>query len=154
MAMKMANSFAELEKLIRASVNNVLENEVAEAVKIEISNQVEETVYSAYPTPKIYERRGLGIGNQGLGDISQMNSTVVNGVLEVTDDADPKVFGNNGLDNNFSLAYNINEGYGSQEEDWNKPRDFIGATIEELERNKAHVKYMKQGLQDRGFDVV
>ena len=160
----MAGSIAEqlklIEKQIQKQINDVLNKEVAEAVKDEIVMAVDDVVYgSGIPTE--YVRRGLSTSSNGLGGKSQMHHTVnTNGVLTVTDDADfnhdfaKNNHGYGTIDMSKSLTENIEYGYGSKSEWWNEPRPFIKKAKDNLKSNKYHVERMKEGLVKRGFKVV
>lgn len=142
------DSWSALEKHIRKQVNDVLDKEVANAVKDEIIMSVDEVVYGS-GSPLVYERRGLSPNSEGLGGRSQMHHTVSqDGVLEVTDDAEAK----NDWDMNLTEA--IEYGYSNRETWYNQPRPFMENARENLRDGKYHVERMKEGLEKRGFKVL
>ena len=153
--MAVHNSFESLIKELKAIADAALADEVAKEVKSVESKKVEQTVYGA-GLPTMYQRRGVGEGTQSLGDVSQMNHSVINGVLEVTNDAEAYYpdNANGGLNNDWSLAQNIEEGYAGRDTWYSEARPFISDTIDELARSNAHVEAMKRGLKKRGLGVV
>lgn len=152
--MAVHKGFKLLEKEIRKLINETLDDDVATTVKDVNSQEVEKTVYSA-GDPIIYQRRDARFGTGSLGDPNEMNHTVRNGVLKVTNDAEPYYSDSeNGLNNNWSLAENIEWGYGDRENWYNQPRPFTENTKEELLSSKKHIEAMKRGLKKRGVDVI
>jgi len=145
---------------IQKQVNDSLKKEVASHVKEKISNHVQTDVYSAYPNPIEYERRNLQNGS--LGDIKQMESNLINdGVLKITDNADfnhefaSSHGGYGDIDLSKSLSYNIEYGYGSKNQPWNEPRDFMNETKKDIKSNNSHVEVLKGALRKRlGNDMV
>ena len=135
-------------------INESLKTEVAKTVKDEIALAVDRIIYEPNQ-PRVYERRGIGLQNGGLADQTQMEDVLEsNGVLVVTNNAQPKVTGEyNGLDSDKSLAENIVKGYGSKDKWWNEPRDFIQSAKEEMQETKSHVQALVNGLIERGIDV-
>jgi len=154
------DQLARIHAKIQKQVNDSLKKEVATHVKEKISNHVQTDVYSAYPNPIEYERRNLQNGS--LGDIKQMESNLINdGVLKITDNADfnhdfasmyDRGYGD--VDLSKSLAYNIEYGYGSKNQPWNEPRDFIAETKKDIKNSNSHVEVMKNALRKRLGDVV
>lgn len=142
------STIAQLEKFLQQKINDVLNNEVARAVKEEILMAVDEVIYRPQE-PERYKRRGLTTSSTGLGGITQMHHTMQNGVLEVTDDAKPF----NKWDNGYTLAENIEYGYGQRDTWYNKPRPFIEHARGKLRSNKYHIFAMKEGLGKKGLDV-
>jgi len=127
--------------------NDIMNNEVATAIKEQISKSVEDVVYAA-GEPMIYQRRNLINGS--LGDPLVMNHTIEGNTLIVTDDADYN--SQYDIAGNKTLAYNIEKGYGDRDEWWKMPRPFIKNTMSELIANKRHVIAMKKGLRRYGLD--
>ena len=146
---KTVSSWSQLQKVIQEKIDSSLENEVAEHTKDEIQSSLSEVVYSSYE-PKIYERRKYGDG--GLGDRETMDSKLVkSGELEVIPNALSKTGG--GLDNDYSLAYNIVYGYGNRNQPWNKPRDFVENARENLRNDGSLREVMVDALRKRGLDA-
>lgn len=130
----------DLFKRIEKDIQETLVNEVAEVVKDEMKQAIDDTVYSAY-TPEYYKRRG----EQG-GLLDEDNITVTeleNGIL--LRNTAPLDNGNT----NYDLDRIIIDGSGNQ------PfcRDYIEELEERLEDNKAHIEAMVQGLKKKGYDV-
>lgn len=151
-------SLKELEVYLQAKINQTLNNQVASAVKEQIAESVIDVVYMA-GEPVKYERRNLHSGS--LGDTTQMNHTVGDGVLEVTDDADfnndfanrSDTWGYGSISYGRTLAENIAYGYGDQMDWWNKPRNFMEDAKNKLRVNKKHVEAMRKGLSGTGVKV-
>ena len=152
----------ELEQFLQMQIDSVLEHEVAQIAKDEMQIAVNNVVYGA-GDPTEYVRRGGnaygGMGNTvntgSLADQSQMEATVKDGVLEITNIAEfNHEFalthnGYGGVDRFKSLAQNIIEGYQSKKAWWNEPRPFITEAINQLESGNEHVEAMKEGLQKK-----
>ena len=142
-----SGSLKAIVQHIQESVNKTLEVDVAPVVKKHISDSVVENVYSK-GTPVEYSRRGeYESGYEGSGslrDPEEMESDVVNGVLEVSDEASPKKM--EGWEYG-SLSEAISYGYGDESNWWNEARSFIPEASQKLESDKAHVKALKKGLQ-------
>ena len=149
MTSKTFKNWAEIEKYLKKEIDNILGKEVLEVVQDEMIQAVDSVVYDA-GTPLYYQRRGLSEYSLGLGGRQQMDGVVNNGTLEVTNNAPPQ----NEFNNDKSLAYNIEYGYGSKDQWFNVSRPFIQTTKENLKRNKNHVEAMKEGLVKRGLKVV
>jgi len=145
---KPASSWSELKKLLQPIVNEVMLDEVSTTAKLEEQEHVQEDIYNS-GSPIFYQRRGFGVGSRGLGDISQMESTLIeNGTIEIVNNAKPQSNWNTPK----SLATNIEMGYG---EDWySVPRPFQQRTVESLKQNKNHVTALKTGLVKRGLTVI
>ena len=130
----------DLFKRIEKDIQETLVNEVADTVKDEMKQAIDDTVYSTYE-PEYYKRRG----EQG-GLLDEDNITVTeleNGIL---------LRNTAPLDNDdaaYDLDHIVIDGSGNQP----FPRDFIEETKERLEDNKAHVEAMVQGLKKKGYDV-
>ena len=144
--------------MIMAKVNSALEQEVAEMVKGKISQHTQTDVYDKYD-PVFYKRRYYDSG--GLGDETRMDAKLVSdGVLQVEDNNDfnhPWAYTHDGygdINTNKSLSYNIEFGYGSMDEPWNKPRPFIEKTREDIQSNSLHTKTLKSALKTRGLEVL
>jgi len=144
-----ASTLAELEKLILAKVASAQNVEVAQTVKIETQKAVDEKIYKS-GNPVWYDRRDLTNGS--LGDTNEMNHDVnISGSeisLKVWDEAKSKLPWD--LDLTSAMVY----GYGSKDQWWNEPRDFLETARENMENSKSHVDAMKAGLIRQGLIVV
>lgn len=156
----------ELNAQIKAQLESVMRNEVAQVAKETESDMVEKEVYDRYrPTedgePWIYKRRGTDQGSGGLGDINQMETSVsrtVHGVeMTVANHATgqqesgmeiaPLVEGGDGA---HGLQYqHKGDGTGN----YLKPRPFQEEAQTELENSGKAVDALKRGLRARGVDV-
>lgn len=136
----------EIQERLQSKIDDCLNKEVAQLVKEEISHAVETEVYAA-GTPEVYQRRGSPgnfMGTGSLGDPQEMFHTVSNGILKVTDDAQPFNPGF-GLDLDEAITY----GYGNKNKWWNKPRPFLSEAVENMKTTNSHVEVMKEGLEKR-----
>lgn len=134
------NNLNALLNHIEKDIQGVLETDVAEEVRNNMQDSIDENVYDVY-TPEYYQRR---MENGGLADKDNMEATISGNVLTVRDVAP--------LDNgrtDHELDRIIVEGLGKQP----FPRDFYGGTAERLEDNGEHIKAMKDGLRKRGYTV-
>ncbi|MDD4804544.1 MAG: hypothetical protein PHN69_05150 [Candidatus Pacebacteria bacterium] len=161
---KAFDNWDDLEKYLKKTIDNILENEMAKQVKDEMQTAISDVVYDA-GTPKKYVRRGNNeFGRMGntdgtgsLADKREMPHTVKDGLLEVANDAERNKkydFAGKGYDTSKSLAENIISGYGDRDDWYNEPRDFIGETVKNIKSSKSHIKVMKEALIDKGFNVL
>lgn len=155
LANKSFTSLSQLNAYLQTKINDALNKEVAEQVKSEIQTAVSERIYQS-GTPEWYIRRGGnqygGMGNSlgtgSLGDPDEMHHTINSGVLEVTDEAKSKM----PWDRDLSEA--IIMGYGSGNEWFNEPRDFLETARENMREDKSFVEAMKEGLIRQGLEVI
>ncbi len=147
----MSKSFkliSELNKYLQTKINEAMQDEVAIAGKLEEQEHVQTDIYNS-GSPIFYKRRGFSPGSEGLGDINEMESTLIaDGTIEIVNKAEPKAY----WDTPNSLATNIEMGYG--DEWYSVSRPFQQRTVESLGQNKNHVKALKTGLLKRGLTVV
>jgi len=135
-----------IEARLQKQIDDCLNKEVAQLVKEEISHAIETEVYAA-GTPEVYQRRGSPgnfMGTESLGDPQEMHHTVLDGVLEVTDDAQPFNPGF-GLELDEAITY----GYGGKNRWYNKARPFENVAVENMKQTNSHVEVMKEGLEKR-----
>ena len=161
MIVKEVNKIASLQQQllkiqlhIQKQINDSLKKEVSTMVKEKIQKHVASDVYAVYPNPIEYERRQFENGS--LGDTKQTSSTLINdGVLKITDNADfnhdfaSSHGGYGDVDLSKSLSFNIEYGYGTLDQPWNKPRQFIKGTREDIKDSNSHVETMKNALRRR-----
>lgn len=153
-------SIDDLMKYIQTAVTDSLQNETKEAVREEYKARINEDVYKSY-TPSIYPRRGENGGL--LADENIIGEMLDGNTLSVRDVAVPNVSLTDPKtpytpDNDTRFASWIEEGnvpniFNDGNYAWMEPRPFTQNTINELERNKAHVEAMKKGLKIRGIDT-
>lgn len=156
------NNLNDLFKHLQKKVTDTMNDEVAYIVKFEEQRQIEDSVYSVYPQPYVYERRRFNDG--GLQDIEMMVSTVSiqgnNVVLSVVNEARGKD------QEDLYLAplveYGDNTGHGEYQYKYNRDmtswqylqsRPFTSNTIEALRRSGAHIKAFKDGMRSRGIRI-
>lgn len=148
--MATVRSISELQEKIKDTINKALENEVSNVVKHNMQDAIQTQVYAAY-SPKEYERRGT------LGSTAYMVSELVeDGVLSTTTNApsSPSIISGEVSD---MLGHWVNYGEVSTilgAGPWVFPRDFISATVENLNGNKEHVNALREGLNNQGIRVV
>ena len=148
MASKQFTNTSSLIAYLQTIVNETMIDEVATAGKLEEQEHVQTDIYNS-GSPILYKRRGFAFGSEGLGDINEMESTLIeNGTIEIVNRAEPKAY----WDTPNSLATNIELGYG--EEWYSVSRPFQQRTVESLKQNKKHVSALKAGLVKRGLTVV
>ena len=148
-----------IEQQIKKQVNDCLRKELAKHVKEEIQTAVSTEIYNS-GIPEIYNRRGgndyggMGAvnGSGSLGDVQQMNHSVLNMTLKVTDDAkrnDDYDYAGYGYDLGKSLLENMQMGYGNKIFWWNKPRPILSVAKQHMRETGVHVEVMKDALQKR-----
>jgi len=148
LASKQFTNTSSLIAYLQTIVNETMIDEVATAGKLEEQEHVQTDIYNS-GSPILYKRRGFAFGSEGLGDINEMESTLIeNGTIEIVNRAEPKAY----WDTPNSLATNIELGYG--EEWYSVSRPFQQRTVESLKQNKKHVSALKAGLVKRGLTVV
>lgn len=140
---------------IKKSINNALENNVAPLVEKTMDEKIDSEVYDVY-TPKGYKRR------YELGNTNNISSELVkDGVLFTKNTANPSpsVIGTPYSASGSTIFPEwVNDGevpniFNSNDYPWMHPRDFIAATIEELESTGAVATAMAKGLQASGISV-
>lgn len=148
MANNTASTWSQLVKILQPIINEAMLDEVATTAKLEEQEHVQTDIYNS-GSPIFYKRRGFGLGSGGLGDINEMESTLIaDGTIEIVNKSEPQA----PWDTPNSLATNIEQGYGK--EWYSVSRPFQQRTIESLEQNKKHVTALKAGLVKRGLTVV
>ena len=150
-------NLSELISYVKKQASDVLQNEVAEVVKQNMSETIIEETYTAYESEAIepYERRGL---DGGLADTSNM-------VVERIDDTTIIIRNLTPGNDSYSIYTDgpidriIVYGTGYQ---WDRskiyrlqpfPRDFYAGTKARLEKNKNHIIAFKNGLKKRGLNI-
>ena len=92
---------------------------------------------------------GNPLSTGSLADQNEMEATLIqDGVLEVVDNAEPS------SDYDMDLDIAIEYGYGTRDKWYNQPRPFMETAKNNMRRSKSHVDAMKEGLQNRGLNVV
>jgi tRNA/tmRNA/rRNA uracil-C5-methylase (TrmA/RlmC/RlmD family) len=137
MAKNMKELAKQIEKLAAQSMQN--SGNVKATVVKEGRNQVEETVYSVY-NPKVYDR---------TGDLKEQwdyeNTKDGIAVFNYREDDDT------GKDIVQVVTSGI--GYDYDFEYAGKPRDFIGATVNELEKGNELTNALKKDMKSSGLKV-
>ena len=156
----MNKAYSDIELLLKdvqSDIEDVLMNEVMDAVRDVEMEHVRNDVFSVY-NPSIYMRRSSG----GIDDPENVKGTVKNGVLTVRNDT-PFNTDYNSRNKGIGLAYMIEEG-GNSEHDYeygfrsieapfSQPRPFIQNTIDELDRTDAIEKALQKGLKRHDIDL-
>ena len=157
--MTIREALKKANESIQKNIADILDNEVAEAVRKEEISTIISVVYGVY-TPKMYRRRGDG---GGMGDPYNIEHEVKDGVLTVVNKTDPNPGGtiNNDLVTTGKYLDKLIEyGHGSSGGFYDfpkagaafmKPRPFTQRTIENLRNNKAHVDAFREGFKRIGY---
>lgn len=148
------NNVDSLKKYLLQNISKVLQNEVADAVKKEESNQVKK-YYNEF-TPDIYIRRK---DSGGLSDIRNMVTRVrplVNGVNLIIQNITPgnSKYGNHPNDQYIADIIYSGKGYqyhGRWSEYYERPRPINEDTVSELIRTRRHLSALVEGLQRLGI---
>lgn len=130
---------AELQRRINVAQTT----DVAPTVREEIKDQIEQVVYSVYD-PKEYERQK---DDGGLTDDENIDTYMT--------DATTLVVESNRFDGNKNVGEVVTTGQGySHSFPYNGvARDYVGATIDELEATNAHVVALARGLKKIGLEI-
>ena len=145
----------DLLKELEADIEDTLMHEVLDTVKEIELRHVEEDVFDVY-SPKIYERRGMGMG--GIDDSDNIVGTVENMELEV-ENITPFASGYGTWNRSVGLAELINDGNSTSgcfydyPGEFNQPRPFLDNTIEEIERTDDVENALAKGLNKRKWTV-
>ena len=141
-------------KDLKSDIEDVLLDEVLNEVKEIELRHVQDDVFSAYPSPKIYQRRAVG----GIDDPENIVGEVNDMVLEVENTTrfnDDYGTYNHGQ----GLADLINAGSGRSgfyydyPGEFEKERPFLDNTEEEIERTSSVENALEKGLKKRGYDI-
>lgn len=127
---------------------------LTEVKRIELEH-VHNDVFSAYPSPKIYQRRAAG----GIDDEQNIVGTVKNMELEI-DNITEFDDGYGTYNSGKGLPDLINEGSGGQSGfyydymgEFEQARSFLDNTEEEIERTNSVENALANGLKKRGYDI-
>lgn len=151
----------DLEKYLQAKINKSLQTEVFEEVRDVEQKNIDQTVYDSY-TPKVYERREILDGL--IADKNIEGALVRDGVLKVKNVASPSpsLIGDNPQTpfptwveyGKSPMVHGIDkDNFYIDKSERFPARPFTRNTIDDLERNKQHVKAMKNGLKKQGLDI-
>ncbi|ALS22313.1 hypothetical protein [Paenibacillus naphthalenovorans] len=145
MANKNFTNLNDLFKYIHSENSKVLQNEVADAVKQQMHEVIEEVTYEQY-TPTQYVR------THELSNIANMEVTVIdNDTIQII---------NTRHDGDRDVARIVAKGIGYS---WVNSaiyraqpfeRNFYEDTINFLKHNGRHIESYKRGMKKRGFDVI
>jgi hypothetical protein len=140
----------ELNKTLQQYVQSALENEVAEAVKDEMVDQIDEVVYAAYTPYNLAGTDHHYHRTYKLKDRDSMKSTMPNNntleVENIREGAETVITG-------VGYTWGKNSGYVRDLDAEIGARDFIQGTRNSLSNNKAHVKALKDALRKKGIRV-
>ncbi len=142
--------------MIKNYITPALENEVSDAIKDTESDVIEREVYSVFK-PIYYDRRGSTGG--GLGSTDNMYAeSFVNGntvSLSVENQTPPNDNYKHRKFSQYSVAESVEtgKGYDYFPNGEMESRPFTQKTIEELKRNKQHIKALKKSLERRGLKI-
>ena len=150
------NSILELEKWLLPKLQSVMQNEVAEVIKKEESNQIKQKLYAEFE-PLAYERRK---DNDGLSDVRNMIATTKTNIHGVTTVIENMTKGNPkyGYKPNDEYIAGIiaNGGHYQYHSDvtspyYERPRLVNTYTVEALQGNRRHISAIIEGLQKYGI---
>lgn len=148
-------SFNDLQKYIKKEIQASLIDEVAEVIKDEIQSSISDEVYASY-NPIVYKRRGYtngGLGDKDTMDVQMFNDSTIKIISNAERNLDYK-FAGIGYDVKKSFVENIVEGYGDRSTTWNRPRDFLEETRNNLKENKHHIEALKDSLEKKGIKTI
>lgn len=159
---KTFKSLNDLFKYIEKNVTEIMEKDVAQAVKDEQQRQINDLVYEAYE-PYVYQRRMWS--NGGLGDEEVMVATIGKTADGVVLSVVNLARGSN--QEHLYIAplveYGHDNGHGKYQHPYNRDntawkflrsRPFTEATIDALKKSGLHIEVMKQELNRRGIKTV
>ena len=140
----------DLCKYVQKKIDDALCKDVSESVTDSIVNSVQEVVYAVY-NPVMYARRGIngGLADRrnikcdliGPGILEAENVTPFNGRNDYADTLSEVIISGSGY------MYHPNAGVGEYE----RPRDFISESKEDLLLSKKHILALKKGLRRNGI---
>jgi hypothetical protein len=144
----------ELFNDIHKDINDVLQKEVMDEVKMIEMYYIKHDVLNSY-SPKIYNRRSSG----GIDDESNIQGRLV-ADMELEVDNVTRFSGGYGTHNSgVGLADLINEGDGSggyyydYAGNFNRARPFLDHTLEDVENTNAIDITLEKGLKKRGYEL-
>lgn len=144
-----------LLKDLKSDIEDVLLDEVLDEVKEIELRHVQDDVFLAYPSPKIYRRRAVG----GIDDPENIVGTVKDMVLEVenttrfNDDYGTYNHGT-GLADLINDGERLNGYFYDYMGEFEQARPFIDNTEEEIERTSKVEDALAKGLKKRKYDVT
>ena len=152
-------SLQALKNELNKKITNALKEEVNNIVIDAMIEHINEDVYNVYE-PKFYQRRYT---NDGLADISNIDSDVKHCVLAVQNNAiaNPVIYiagkelKSQNQGNFLTPIIETGNGYDfssttSGGREYLKPRPFVSNTNEDLKNNKQHITALKKGLKRQG----
>ncbi len=142
---------------MKNKINDALVNECADTIKRTEQDNIINMVYDSFEPSDYYDRRGMYGG--GLNDIDNMEATLTeSGTLTVSNNTPFNPierwdggYYDNAFPDDYSLAYVVEHGNNGLIPSPAKP--FTKATVDELNKTKAHVEAMKRGLRKHGLTV-
>ncbi|MEC4565334.1 hypothetical protein L8C07_05205 [Paenibacillus sp. CMAA1739] len=141
--MPTVNSFAELEKLLKQKIASSLQVDVANTVKTNMEQSIEENVYDVY-TPTFYDRQ------RDQGGLTDERNMIVDMIgQDIVSIESHRMDGSK----NVGLVVETGQGYDFEFAYSGRPRPFVEKTVEELHNTKAHVAALHRGLSRQGLDV-
>jgi len=148
------NSLTALEKYIKNSVKESFKN-VGEYVVEETKQEVDEDVYSYKPTqyPRTEKLKNSIVAKEEKNTANSMKISIEHD--ESLMDFESIVTGE---DVSKELPYWIHEGhvpniFNNNDYPWMHSRPYMENTVKKLEKNKGHVKKLKEELKKYGIDA-
>jgi hypothetical protein len=151
------DDLSKLESYLLAQISKVMDNEVAEVIKKEESNQIKK--YYRKFRPKMYIRRE---DNDGLSDIRNMRSKTVRNAHSVKTTITNETHGNPDYSESQTVLQNLagvfasGQGYnyhGENSKYYEVPRPANQDAVEELQRNRRHISALIAGLKTLGIQA-
>lgn len=141
--MPTAKNLKDLEKILKQKIATSLQTDVSHAGREAMKDNIEHTVYEVYE-PTMYQRQK---DNGGLTDDENIITTMVNDTTLSIESH--RMDG----DKNVSETIITGKGYDFEFPYYNRPRDFIEATKEDLRHTKSHITALHRGLKKQGLNV-
>ena len=141
-------------KDLKSDIEDVLLDEVLDEVKEIELRHVKDDVFSAYPSPKIYQRRAVGgidDPDNIVGTVNNMELTVEN-ITEFNPDYGTYNHGR-GLADLINDGESLNGYFYDYPGEFEKARPFLNNTEEEIERTSSVENALANGLKKRGYDI-
>jgi len=157
------NNFKSLMKEVQKICNQVNLNKVADIVVDEYKDKIQEEVYNQYSPTRYHRRSSLTNDTNISREINENTLEVKNIAIPDESIAQPQTPYNPSDSTQFMKWIEYGQTYNGKAkylfhgdmsgEPWANPRPATEKTIENLNLTKKHVKAMKDGLRERGFNV-
>lgn len=161
--MTIQQALAKVNRQLVSKIDSALSKEVFEEVRDEEAATIEDVVYGVY-TPRIYRRRGEYGGLADPYNIEIQGGAAQGGRMAVINVTQPNPSGCKNrrsvtTDKDLPSLVEYGDGYHGYSYDFPSdgayigPRPFTAKAAENLKKNGAHVKALKDGLRRQGVKV-